>query len=125
MEAMKRAVVRDLGDLLNTRETGEPATSEHKELERSIYNYGIEDFAQMFAEDASTDVRLRRQIERKIELFEPRLADVRVKSVEEDENTLGARRFHVSGRLRLDPDPRRPEFDTFVEMKAGGFEVQG
>lgn len=117
VSALRASVLRDLESLLNTRETGDPAHAPHDELERSIYNYGLLDFASMFADEAASAARLARVIERKIELFEPRLVDVRVDT--ESQTSVG--RFLIQARLRLDPDPDRIEFDTVVEVSGGHF----
>jgi type VI secretion system protein ImpF len=124
VEAFKRSLLRDLEWLLNTRETGRPASAPYVELERSIYNYGLPDFASMSADSASTPARLLRSIEREIELFEPRLKDVKI-SRDESPDTKGAKvrnlKFVIEATLRLDPHSERVEFDTVLEMHSGRF----
>jgi type VI secretion system protein ImpF len=113
-------VLRDLEHLLNTREMGTPAAAPHVELERSIYNYGLPDFASMSADASSTTARLLRSIEREIELFEPRLKDVRI-----SRDDSGAKNrslsFVIEATLRMDPHSERVEFDTVLEMHSGRF----
>jgi type VI secretion system protein ImpF len=125
VEALKRNLLRDLEWLLNTRETGSPAAPPRVELERSIYNYGLPDFASMSADSASTPARLLRSIEREIELFEPRLKDVKI-SRDDSGKTKGRNlKFVIEATLRLDPHTERVEFDTVLEMHSGRFTLVG
>ncbi len=121
----KANVLRDLEWLLNTRESGDPAEAPYSELERSIYNYGLPDFASMAADSASTPGRLQRSIEKEIELFEPRLKDVRVTLSDEGKGGVRAMSFTIEAMLRLDPDPERVEFDMALEMAEGRFSLKG
>ncbi len=121
----KANLLRDLEWLLNTRESGDPAEAPYSELERSIYNYGLPDFASMAADSGSTRTRLQRSIEREIELFEPRLKDVRVTVSDEGKGGVRAMRFEIEAMLRLDPDPERVEFDMELEMADGRFSLKG
>lgn len=123
--AFKANLLRDLEWLLNTRESGDPAEAPYTELERSIYNYGLPDFASMAADAASTPARLQRNIEREIELFEPRLESVRVTLADEGKGGVRAMRFVIEAMLCLDPDPERVEFDMELEMTDGRFSVKG
>ncbi len=123
--AFKVNLLRDLEWLLNTRESSNPAEAPCTELERSIYNYGLPDFASMAADASSTPARLRRSIEREIELFEPRLKDVRVTVSDEGKGGVRAMRFEIEAMLRLDPDPERIEFDMELEMTDGRFNLKG
>ena len=125
VEAFKANLLRDLEWLLNTGETGDPAVAPYTELERSIYNYGLPDYASMSAEAASTPARLRSRIEREIELFEPRLKDIRVSLANEGTSAFRGMRFVIEATLRLDPDPERVEFDMELEMADGRFNVKG
>ena len=123
MELLKANVLRDLEWLLNTRETGEPATAPWVEVERSIYNYGLPDFASMSADSAHTTGRLLKAIEREVELFEPRLTNVRVSVQEGGAGEERRLRFVIQATLLLDPDPEHVEFDTLLELDSGQFSL--
>jgi len=123
VEELRDNLLRDLERLLNTRETGSPATAPWVEVERSIYNYGLPDFASLSADVAATPARLQRSIEREIELFEPRLSDVRISRAEGDDKKSRKLKFVIEATLRLDPDPERVRFDTVLEMNSGRFTV--
>lgn len=121
VEELKHNLLRDLEWLLNTRETGSPATAPYAETEQSIYNYGLPDFASMSADASATPARLLRSIEREIELFEPRLSDVRIARADRDDRKSRSLKFVIEATLRLDPDPERVRFDTVLEMNSGRF----
>ncbi|MCG6989712.1 MAG: type VI secretion system baseplate subunit TssE [Gemmatimonadetes bacterium] len=121
VELLKSNLLRDLEWLLNTRETGSPAAAPYVEVERSIYNYGLPDFASMSADASATPARLLRSIEQEIELFEPRLSDVRISRTDEDGKKSRSLKFVIEATLRLDPDPERVRFDTVLELNSGRF----
>ena len=123
IEQLKSNLLRDLESLLNTRETGSPAAAPWVEVEQSVYNYGLPDFASMSADSSATPARLLRSIEREIELFEPRLTDVRISRAESPEKKGRDLKFVIEATLRLDPDPERVRFDTVLEMHSGRFTV--
>jgi type VI secretion system protein ImpF len=123
VEQLKASVLRDLENLLNSREGGSPAEAPYDEVARSIYNYGLPDFASMAADSNTTETRLLRAIEREVELFEPRLKDVRISLQEPragEERRLG---FVIEATLLLDPDPEHIEFDTVLEIDSGQFSL--
>lgn len=121
IEELKRNLLRDLESLLNTRETGSPAVAPYVEVERSIYNYGLPDFASMSADASATPARLLRSIEQEIELFEPRLSDVRISRADDNGKKSRSLKFVIEATLRLDPDPERVRFDTVLELNSGRF----
>lgn len=120
---LKQNVLRDLEWLLNTRQTASPAGPEHPNLRRSAFNYGLRDIATFSADASTTPGELRRTIEDTIELFEPRLTDVRVTLVDPGSSTDRRVQFLVEGTLRTDPEPERVEFDTVLEIASKRFEV--
>ncbi|MGD8360020.1 MAG: type VI secretion system baseplate subunit TssE [Gemmatimonadota bacterium] len=129
VKLLERNVLRDLEQLLNTRQVSEPAEAPFDHLADSLYNYGLLDFASLSADAAGTADQIRRLIQEAIERFEPRLTDVEVVDPDEGEQrpkeaTLRRRvRFRVEATLRTDPDPERVEFDTVLETTSKRFEV--
>lgn len=123
VERLKASVLRDLEWLLNTRETGDPASAPWTEVERSIYNYGLPDFASLSAESSRSAARLLKAIEREIELFEPRLANVSVSFQEGGPGEERRMKFVIQGTLLLDPDPEHVEFDSVLELDNGQFSL--
>jgi len=129
VKLLERNVLRDLEQLLNARQTSEPAGPPHEHLAESVYNYGLLDFASLSADAAGSADEIRSLIKESIERFEPRLTDVEVLDPGEDESDggKGAKlrriRFRVEATLRTDPDPERVEFDTVLETTSKRFEV--
>lgn len=129
VELLERNVMRDLEQLLNTRQISEPAESPYDHLANSLYNYGLVDFASMSADASETAERIRRFIKESIQRFEPRLMDVAVVDPGEGETGSGTGRskrqirFRVEATLRTDPEPERVEFDTVLETTSKRFKV--
>jgi type VI secretion system protein ImpF len=120
---LQRNLLRDLEWLLNARRTTDAAGPPHEHLSRSVYNYGLRDIATFSADASETPDELRRTIEATIELYEPRLTDVRVKLVESGSSTSRKVKFLVEGTLRTEPEPEQVEFDTVLEITSKRFEV--
>ena len=117
-------MLRDLEQLLNTRQISEPAKAPHKHLADSVYNYGLLDFSSLSADSAGTGDLIRRLIKESIERFEPRLTDVEVVDPGEDESdadgasSIRRIRYRVEATLRTDPDPERVESVSYTHLRA-------
>jgi len=123
---LRDAVRRDLERLLNTRRIAEPAPDEYPEVQNSIYHYGLADITSLSGDSDPARRRLIRQVEDAIELFEPRLTNVRVTAVETPARADRRQiRFHIDAMLRMDPEPERVAFDTVLETASGRIEVAG
>jgi len=126
VRALREAVRRDLDWLLNTRRIAEPAPDEYPEVQKSLYHYGLPDITSLSGDSESARRRLLRQVEERIELFEPRLMNVRVTAYEAPAQSERRQiRFHIEGLLKMDPDPERVSFDTTLETSSGKIEVAG
>jgi len=119
----KKSLGRDLEWLLNTRRTPFPATSEYRLLARSLYNYGLPDVASTSAQSSRERNRLLASVQEAIEIFEPRLTDVKV-IMETVASGNKALRFRIEGVARVDPAPERISFDTILELTSGEYEVK-
>jgi len=126
LRVFKRAVQRDLEWLLNTRRSIEPADEDHDEVRRSVYNYGIPDITSMSRDSMASRKQLLRYVEETLAIFEPRLTNVRVSTVEiEGEALRRELRFVVEATLRLDPTPEQVMFDTVLHFSSGQIDVAG
>ena len=67
VDVLERNVLRNLEQLLNTRQVSEPAGPPHEHLERSLYNYGLLDFSNLSADSAWTPEEVRRLIKEAID----------------------------------------------------------
>ena len=79
---LKIAVRRDLEWLLNTRRNPDEAPEAYEHLSHSLYNYGLPDVSAMSVDSPRDRNRLLRMVELTIQMFEPRLASVRVRPIE-------------------------------------------
>ena len=129
VKLLEKNVLRDLEQLLNTRQISEPAEAPYVHLAESVYNYGLLDFSSLSADSAGTGDLIRGLIKESIERFEPRLTDVEVVDPGKDEldadggSSIRRIRYRVEATLRTDPDPERVEFDTVLETTSKRFEV--
>src|ERR1044071_8335873 len=76
------AVRRDLEWLLNTRRIAVPPDEGLKELNRSVYIFGLPDFTSFSLGSPAERAKLLRHLQVGIKLFEPRIAKVRVIPIE-------------------------------------------
>src|SRR5580658_11385199 len=79
---LKSAVRRDLEWLLNSRRICDPPSEALKEVNRSAYVYGLPDLSALTMASTGDRNRLVKQILATINLFEPRLSNVRLVMVE-------------------------------------------
>ncbi|MCC7340650.1 MAG: type VI secretion system baseplate subunit TssE [Bryobacterales bacterium] len=123
---LKAALKRDMEWLLNTRHC--PVMDEMEddagELKRSLLNYGLPDISSMSVQSGKDHTRILRQMEEAVEMFEPRLRNVRItlSPVTKGSRTL---RFGMEGMLMIDPAPEQVRFDTLLELTSGDIEVRG
>jgi len=124
---LKLTVQRDLDWLLNTRRAPIEVPDGLAELERSLFTYGIPDITSMSKDAPDTRPQLLREVRQAIQLFEPRLTNVRVTLVEATDETREKRelRFTVEATLRMDPTPEQVVFDTVLQVSSGEYQVRG
>jgi type VI secretion system protein ImpF len=120
---LKAALRRDLEWLLNTRQCIETVDG-FPELRTSVFTYGLPDITSIRLESGQDEQRLLRAMETAIQLFEPRLANVRVIAVEPLTKRARELRFHIEGLLLLDPAPELIAFDTTLDVSRGDYEVK-
>jgi type VI secretion system protein ImpF len=122
---LKNAVRRDLEWLLNSRRICDPPDEGLKELNRSAYTYGLPDLSSLTMAASGDRNKLVRQILATINLFEPRLANVRLVVVETPDSAKKDVRLRVEAMLRMDPVPEPISFDTVIELKSGNCRLTG
>lgn len=122
---MKAAVQRDLEWLLNSRRIFLEPDENLKELNRSVYVYGLPDFSNYGAASAPDRAKLLRQLMTAIKLFEPRLLNVRLVPIESEETGVQELRFRIEALLAMDPAPEPVSFDTVVELRSSNCHVSG
>ena len=125
-EALRRyreSVKRDLEWLLNTRQNLEPAPDALKELQKSLYDYGLPDITSIGLHSLRDRDRLLRTLETTIRRFEPRIANVKV-SLEPVQPNSRMLRFRIDGVLMVEPAPEPVIFNTILELTSGEYEVK-
>lgn len=122
---LKNSVRRDLEWLLNSRRIAVEPPESLRELNRSVYMYGLPDFSAFNIASAKDQGKLIRILQAAVKLFEPRLANVRV--IPGEITTVGTRkvRFRIEGLLLMDPAPEHISFDTVLQLNNGQYQVQG
>ncbi|MCE5308064.1 MAG: type VI secretion system baseplate subunit TssE [Acidobacteriales bacterium] len=123
---LKASLRRDLEWLLNTRRTPEEAPETFEHLSHSLFNYGLADVTSLALNSPRDKARLLRTIENVLADFEPRLANVRVRALDEGDNG-GPRvlRFQIEGLLIMDPAPEQIFFDSVMQLSTGACQVKG
>ncbi len=122
---LKGAVQRDLEWLLNTRRIFQEPDESLREINRSVYIYGLPDFSQYTMASAADQAKLVRQLQATIKMFEPRLANVRLVPVEATEKGIQQFRVRIEALLLMDPSPEPVSFDTVIGLKSGNCKVSG
>jgi type VI secretion system protein ImpF len=122
---MKAAVRRDLEWLLNTRRIFPEPHESFKELNRSLYTYGLQDLSSYAIANAGDQARILRHLVATVRLFEPRLASVRIVPLDSSESGIQELRVRIEGLLLMDPAPEPVSFDTFIELKSGVCRLSG
>jgi type VI secretion system protein ImpF len=122
---LKKWVRRDLEWLLNTRRNFQEPDESLKEINRSVYVYGLPDFSTYTMASSADQTKLLRHLLTAIKLFEPRLANVRIVPLENP--TVGLQRFRlrIEGMLLMDPAPEPVSFDTLIELRSGVCRLTG
>lgn len=112
---VRGAVGRDLENLLNTKNYVSSLCSEYRELNSSILVYGMPDFTSANPKSPSVRHKLRRELEKAIAQFEPRLRNVTVRVEDQGTNERNLR-FKINALLFLDPVVEPVTFDTIFDV---------
>jgi type VI secretion system protein ImpF len=122
---LKISLRRDLEWLLNTRRIAEEAPEAYEQVCHSLYYYGLTDVTSLALNSPRDKNRLLRMIESILADFEPRLANVRVRAVDDGVGGPRVLRFQIEGLLKMDPAPEQIFFDTVMQLSTGECQVKG
>jgi type VI secretion system protein ImpF len=126
LREVKVSLRRDLEHLLNTRARNlvwDPARM--PELNKSLADYGLPDFTSVNLFTETDRARFCGEIEEIIRRHEPRLANVRVVPVAEEEALDRSFSFRILAELDVDPAPEPVLFDSHLKQATNTFEVGG
>jgi len=115
LDDLKRAVIRDLEWLLNTRRMVTDAPTIGEESKKSVVAYGIPDISGVNIENKIEGSSLKLAVEETIRIFEPRFLDVTA-TVEPMSSTDRQLRVRIEAKLDLDPVPEPMIFDTVLQL---------
>lgn len=121
---VRRWVIRDLENLLNTRRRILEPPDAYPEIQKSFYRYGLPDFSARNPKSPFARVRLQQEVEETIRLFEPRLQNVAVR-VEDQDGLRGRLKFRISAVLVVDPYEEPVMFHTVIDLNRGEAKVSG
>ena len=122
-EVFYQALRRDLEWLFNTRAPVEAPPT--KALEDSLYNFGLPDVAALNLTSVLRRTDLARMMEKVINRFEPRLADVKVTAVSAPAGGMPQLHFTIEATLMLDPVPEQVQFDALLKVSEAQYQVRG
>ncbi|WP_298264403.1 type VI secretion system baseplate subunit TssE [Acidocella sp.] len=122
---LRRAVRRDLEALLNARRRFASVPAAFPELANSSFGFGLPDFTSGAMSELSAREALRKEIERSIRQFEPRLVQVSVILQQPRDELDTTLHFRIEALLHADPAPEPISFDTVVNAATTDIEVSG
>lgn len=124
LEQHKRAITRDLENLLNTRTALADADLAGLPLcRRSVAYFGLADFAQLCLSSSADRKEICDQLETAIALHEPRLAGVRVQLVHEP-GVVNRLSFIITAQLHAVAAGERVRFDMMLEPSSLHYSIR-
>jgi type VI secretion system protein ImpF len=122
---LKKSIARDLELLLNTRmELLDPLPDGYSEATRSILTYGLPDLTLLTASSHKDRNKVRRIIEQAVDIFEPRLKNVRV-IVDQPRERERVLTFRIEAVIPVEPTPELVAFDTDFQLFSRKYVVKG
>lgn len=124
LEQHRRAITRDLENLLNTRTAMPDADLTGMPLyRRSIANFGLPDFAQLCLSSSVDRKEVCDQLIAAIARHEPRLTGVRVQ-LSHEAGVVNRLSFVVTAQLRTMEDGERVRFDLTLEPSSLHYSIR-
>jgi type VI secretion system protein ImpF len=125
LNVLRRAVRRDLEALLNARRRLNSLPKALAELQNSSLSFGLPDYTAGAMNESGARELLRREVERCIKLFEPRLIQVNVTLVPRKDDLDTTLLLRIEALLQADPAPEPISFDTIVNAATAEVDVTG
>lgn len=122
-EAYRAAVLRDLEQLLNTRNPFFDLSPDFIEVAQSALSYGLPDISALRVRNPADQLRLKQTVESTLRRFEPRLTAV-VVTFSEGPASERSLRLRVDARLVMDPSPQPVSFDIVMPFNSRRYEVK-
>ena len=124
IQAYKNSICKDIEKLLNTRLSWPDYPADLKEVDKSIANYGLNDFS--FANLTSSDERsmLVKSIENLIRKYEPRFKQVKVSMLNNINLTDRTLRININALLLVEEFDEAVVFRTQLNPTCNLFEIK-
>ena len=122
VRALKQSVTRDVENLLNTRRKIFPVPETLKEVNNSLFMYGLPDFSSLNPRSPQVKQMIRRDVEQTIAKFERRIKNVKV-HLELSDKMEQRIRFRITGILQMDPISEPVTFDTYFDINKGNYAI--
>ena len=122
--ALREALRRDLEALLNARRNLLSWPMEYEELERSLVNYGLDDFTNETRGSDDFRDEFIEAVEKLLRRFEPRLGRFEVSVISEPDSLDRTLRFRITGVVTLDDERQEVHFDSHADPVRGFFVVR-
>jgi type VI secretion system protein ImpF len=121
---MREVIRRDLEALLNTRRNPAGPPAALKELSDALVSYGVDGILSANLVTDASKARLARSIERRISLFETRLADVHVSILKNRTDGDRALRMRIQASFRLQEGMPPISFESRIDPSTQRFLVE-
>ncbi|WP_049732067.1 type VI secretion system baseplate subunit TssE [Rhizobium ecuadorense] len=121
---VREAIRRDLEALLNTRRSPTTPPAALSELKDALVSYGVDGIVSANLMTDQAKLRLAAAIERRIALFETRLADVRVTILKSRTMTERALRMRIQATFRLHEGMPPISFESTIDPSTQRFLVE-
>lgn len=118
LNQLLESIRRDLENLINTPRTPLKVGEEFQEIQKSILNFGIYDISSISGSDRQVWESVIEDVQKSIELFEPRLRDVKVILQNVKFGKPSQVEFEIRGVLRFDPSPSLV-FQSAMQFNSG------
>lgn len=119
---IKSSIFRDLENLLNARRQIFVPPDAFKEVNNSLFVYGLWDFTSRNPKSGYVKQQLQLDIEKTVSLFEPRLKNVSI-HVEDVELLSRGVRFRITAMIVVEPLKEPVTFDTFFDINRGEYSI--
>jgi type VI secretion system protein ImpF len=115
IQALRRAVHRDLEALLNTRRPWRSVPPSCPNLRTSPLGYGMPDFTAGAFNERSQRETFRLAVEEMVCRFEPRIAEVKVTITDDAPSLRPTLHLRIQAVLLVQPMPEPLRFDTVID----------
>ena len=116
---IKRLLLRDLQNLLNTRSWCAPISEAYKEVRTaSNLSYGIPDFCSLDLSESHERQKFLSRIRQSIAAFEPRLKSISVKVLREDDPYSRSLQLKITAVLEVSTGESHVEYISSVDQEA-------